>query len=410
IFVLGGSTVQGRPWSIPTSFTTFLQQALSAADPERSWEVVNCGGISYASYRLVPIMTECLSYEPDLFIVCTGHNEFLEDVTYADHKETSGVVPQATEWLQHLRSFRAVRQLIHSGPTTSVDRPVLPAEVDALLDHQGGLEMFRRDDGHAQDVVRHFRSNLLRMTGLARQHHIPLLMLQPPSSLVDCPPFKSQLSVTDPALVSRVRDSVHAASEPGRTPAESIQLLQSATQVDERFAFAWYQLGHALIADRRFHEAVDAFVRARDEDICPLRMTSPLEQTMHSVVEETGTPFVNLHEFLAGHCANGLVGDQVLCDHIHPSFRSHHDMALLICEWMMDSGLVKTPPDADAWQRTCRRQFEAHLTSLDNLYFLRGQRALEDLKGWAAGRAEGPPVMKNRKQDREPPDINSEGL
>ena len=44
----------------------------------RPWQVVNCGGVSYASYRLTPILEEVLTYQPDLMIVCTGHNEFLE--------------------------------------------------------------------------------------------------------------------------------------------------------------------------------------------------------------------------------------------------------------------------------------------------------------------------------------------
>src|SRR5215471_11729212 len=54
IFVLGGSTVQGRPWSIESSFTTWLELHLNAADPSRHYEVVNCGGVSYATYRLIP--------------------------------------------------------------------------------------------------------------------------------------------------------------------------------------------------------------------------------------------------------------------------------------------------------------------------------------------------------------------
>ncbi|MHB8898104.1 MAG: hypothetical protein ACYC6Y_05105, partial [Thermoguttaceae bacterium] len=81
IFCLGGSTVQGSPFTIETSFTTFLELSLQAAEPERKWQVVNCGGISYASYRLVPILQEVLRYQPDLVILYTGQNEFLEDRT-----------------------------------------------------------------------------------------------------------------------------------------------------------------------------------------------------------------------------------------------------------------------------------------------------------------------------------------
>ena len=82
IFCLGGSTVQGRPYAIETSFTTWLELSLQAAAPDRQWEVVNCGGVSYASYRLAPILSEILNYQPDLIIVYTGHNEFLEERTY----------------------------------------------------------------------------------------------------------------------------------------------------------------------------------------------------------------------------------------------------------------------------------------------------------------------------------------
>src|SRR5581483_7503544 len=56
IFVLGGSTVQGRPWAIESSFTTWLELNLNAGDAARRYEVVNCGGVSYATYRLVLIL------------------------------------------------------------------------------------------------------------------------------------------------------------------------------------------------------------------------------------------------------------------------------------------------------------------------------------------------------------------
>ena len=84
IFCLGGSTVQGRPYANETSFTTWLELSLQAADPRRQWQVVNCGGVSYASYRLLPIMKETLQYEPDLYIIYTGQNEFLEERTYGE--------------------------------------------------------------------------------------------------------------------------------------------------------------------------------------------------------------------------------------------------------------------------------------------------------------------------------------
>ena len=78
IFCVGGSTTYGRPYDDRTSFCGWLRLFLPAVDPSRRWEVINAGGISYASYRVARLMEELADYEPDLFIVYSGHNEFLE--------------------------------------------------------------------------------------------------------------------------------------------------------------------------------------------------------------------------------------------------------------------------------------------------------------------------------------------
>ena len=55
--------------------------------------MINCGGVSYASYRLGPILDEVLGYEPDLIMLYTGHNEFLEARTYPRLIEPAGPAP-----------------------------------------------------------------------------------------------------------------------------------------------------------------------------------------------------------------------------------------------------------------------------------------------------------------------------
>ena len=117
IFCLGGSTVQGSPFAIETAFSTWLELSLQAAEPKRQWDVVNCGGVSYASYRLVPILEEVLGYEPDLIILYTGHNEFLED------------------------------------------RPELESEVDAMLEYRGGLEQYHHHrDGLTPEELKRWKA------------------------------------------------------------------------------------------------------------------------------------------------------------------------------------------------------------------------------------------------------------
>jgi len=79
VFCFGGSTTAGRPYSSTTAFPNWLKLNLQKIDPTKSFEVINVGGISYASYRIINLIEEMINYQPDLFVVYTGHNEFLED-------------------------------------------------------------------------------------------------------------------------------------------------------------------------------------------------------------------------------------------------------------------------------------------------------------------------------------------
>src|SRR5712691_1764039 len=64
IFCMGESTTFGSPYTDVVSFPGWLRELLPAADPERKWEVINAGGISYASYRVALLMEELGRYDP----------------------------------------------------------------------------------------------------------------------------------------------------------------------------------------------------------------------------------------------------------------------------------------------------------------------------------------------------------
>lgn len=391
IFLLGGSTVQGRPFSIPTSFGTFLKIALKHADPDTEWQVINCGGISYASYRLLPIIRECINYQPDLFIVCTGHNEFLECVTYGEVISASLTLRLAHSWLNASHSIRLVRSMVQPNengtPGDAAPANILPEEVDAMLDHQGGLEIYTRHALGKDNIASQFGLNLQQMADLCRTHDVPLVFVSPASNLGDCPPFKSQFSDTiDTETKRHLTEQLQQAAERQKDDLpRSIQLLKTITEQDPAFAFSWYQLGRSLRMANRTEDAKAAFVRARDEDVCPLRMTSALEKELLRVAIENDVPFVSLQHVMEHRCRDGIVDSSVLVDHVHPSFRSNQQIALELIKQL-------TLNTRQEWLAAAEADFDTHLQSLDDFYFLSGQRTLQSLQAWAAGRGDGPPL------------------
>ncbi|MHC4876636.1 MAG: tetratricopeptide repeat protein [Planctomycetota bacterium] len=392
IFCLGGSTVQGRPFSIPTSFTTWLEIALNAVDDESEWDVINCGGISYASYRLVPLLQECLRYEPDLFVVCTGHNEFLEDRTYSVIRDQLPVIGTPHRWLSPMRSYHVYRNLLLN--LTSDHHPgepqnVLKSDVDAFLDYHNGLAAYHRDRGWQRGVVRHFGVNLQRLITIAGHHDIPLLFVLPPSNLADQPPFKSQHrdDLTPDELARFDELMAEAQSLMRRDSAAALRKLQQARGIDPEFAELRYHLGRLHEVRREFDAARRELTAARDEDICPLRMISPLEEVMRNVADETDIPLLNAHALLERQSRNGILGGGQLVDHVHPSIEKHQTIALALLEQLAEHRHVVLPAD---WKVRVEPAFADHFESLTDFYFADGQRRLDGLRYWTRGEADGP--------------------
>ncbi len=410
IFVFGGSTVQGNPFSIETSFPTYMQIALEKADSSRQWKVVNCGGVSYASYRLLPVMRECLNYQPDFFVFCGGHNQFLEHISFEEVRESAAIAGPALSILNQLRSFRILQRLLKdsatpnhvsgTAPAAGGRSATLPLEVTTLLDQHNGLAKYHRDDKLAKLIARSFTADLLSMSTLSRDHHVPLLLILPPSNLSDCPPFKSEFSasttIADQAEITSLLKQSGKLSDSDLPRA--IMLLQAASGKDPRYALTWYELGKLQLAALDFTAAEAAFRRARDEDICPLRITTPLESAMRNTAFEESVPLIDAHELLSKRCRNGIAGNAILVDHVHPSFRGHEDIAISITAWMLSVDMASETNVT--WKEDAVQECRDRLSALDDLYFLRGQRALRSLRLWAAGRAYETPITPPDVADR----------
>ena len=346
-------------------------------------------------------MRECLEYQPDLYVFCGGHNQFLEHISFENVRESAAVTGPALLVLNRLRSFRILQRTLKgaghqaddSVQEVSVSRATLPAEVSTILDQQDGLTKYHRDDKLASQIAASFAGDLRSMSRLCREHRLPLLFVLPPSNLCDCPPFKSEFS---DATSVEVRSDIISELKQARQLAASnlsqaISVLQRTADKDERYALTWYELGQLQLAAKDFSAAAISFRRAKDEDICPLRITAPLEAGMRDVASMESVPLLDADELLARRCANGIVGDGVLVDHVHPSFRGHEDIALSIADWMISSGLATE--SNTAWKEDSIEECRDRLSALDDLYFLRGQRALRSLRLWAAGRAIETPLV-----------------
>lgn len=405
IVCIGDSTVQGNPWTTETSFTTWLEISLNAADPSRDWNVINCGGVSYASYRMVPILEEVLRYQPDLVLVHCSHNEFLEDRTYIDLKRTPRWLWRLQEQTSRLRLYNVLRSALRSGGQGSrrvdgVDgsRPshrrggslalpeqTLPSEVEALLDYRGGLEVYHQDAAWQRGVVAHYEFNLRRMTSIARQAGVPLILMNPACNLRDSPPFKAEhrAGLTDSERQIWDDRWLQARAYYTDQPSEALRLLREALAIDDQHAGLRYDLAKVYDSLSQFAAARTEYVRAKELDVCPLRILEPMNDVVRQVGLDTGTPVVDVRVLFDRLSRNGIPGNDWFADHVHPTIAGYQRVADEIADELVRRRLVH--PQSD-WLEQKQQRFAEHLKSLPPNYFLEGQRRLRSLMLWANGR------------------------
>lgn len=391
IFVLGGSTVQGRPWSIESSFTTWLELHLNAADSSRRYEVVNCGGVSYASYRLAPILQEVLKYQPDLVIFCEGHNEFLEDRSYAPIRAQPTAVSFAIRQVSRLHTYNFLRENVLRA-SAARERPptVLGPEVDARLDWKGGMAEYHRDLKWQADVIAHFESSLHRIVGIASDARVPLILVSPVSNL-EYAPFKSEHRSNLTAAENDEFDELM--QQAGELYSVDLplaaDLLRRAIAIDNEFAQVHFELGNCLLEQGLVNEAREEWIKAKDLDICPLRMLESMKQIIHEVAKTTQTPLVDADAIISAKSRSGFPDRRWLVDHVHPSMSGHQLIADALAEKMEELKLVQRQPD---WRDAREKAYREHLAGLDHVYFQRGKDRLRSEQGWAHGLA--PAVRK----------------
>jgi lysophospholipase L1-like esterase len=393
-FVLGGSTVQGHPFAIDTAFSRWLEISLTAADPERTWRIVNCGGVSYATYRIVPILQEVLQYEPDLIVFCEGHNEFLEARTFAHVAGRGALLNSALAGAEQLRTFTLLREGYlrmrrNSADTAEVRRTILPTEVEALLDYRGGLEEYHRDDAWRQGVIEQFRYNLGRIVELCREHGVPLILVSPVSKLRDSPPFKSEHgAVLSSSQIERWEQLIANGHRHLRRehydPYQSLDCFQEACKLDPDHAGGFYNLAQCRDLLGQYAAAKAAYIQAKDLDVCPLRMLEPMREAMAALARQEGVPIIDAQSVIEARSNNGIAGGDWLVDHVHPKIEGHQLLADELANVLVTQGVVTPGND---WRQLRTSRYREHFESLNAHYFHQGMQRLKGLEDWAAGRA-----------------------
>ncbi len=405
IFCMGGSTTYGHPYWDETSFAGWLREYLPQADATHSWEVINAGGISYGSYRVAALMEELAQYQPDLFIIYSAHNEFLERHTYSNLFDRPAAAHNLTALLSRSRIWTVADNLVRSPSASKTKSPLpnsLPAEVDEQLNHTPGPIDYHRDAQWHDTVITQYAVNLQRMIDIARRCRAEIVFVHPAANEKDCAPFKSELSTAD----SKLAESVHSHLDAAKRAFEQSQYStaadesRQATEIDPAYAHAHYWLGRAWLANGQSAEAKSEFQRALDEDVCPLRAITPLQERLRQVALKNSVPVVDfqsrLREVARAQTGAPILGNEYFLDHVHPTIEVNRQLSLWVMEELMRTSWLPTQSLTDpAIQRAFDEIRERVLASIDIEDEIFAIRNLAKVYHWAGKFEEAVPLARD---------------
>jgi lysophospholipase L1-like esterase len=387
IFCIGGSTTQGEPYQHQTAFPTWLQINLQLADPATDWEVVNCGGLSYASYRMLPIVHEVLTYEPDLIVLECGHNEFLEERELERWRHVPNYVWRGVSWLNSFHTVRFVSHLVRTeSPTTAKPSTVLEKEVDALLDHKGGLEHYQRGGLDRESVMKSMIWNLQAMLDACQKKGVPTVLVVPGADRWRTPPFKYEF---DPSAPPERREQAEelwkrlSNSEPKDD--EIATLLEELLTLDPDHAAANYWLGQIRGQRGEYAESEKLLQKALDIDVCPLRATTSIQNAIRGLARQMQSWLLDVDSMFMKPEKAGWEAADWFVDHVHPTILGHQRIGEQLAD-ILDSHLWFDSKESD-WRESRESTYRVHMAKLGGEYYIRGKQRLEGLMLWAHGRA-----------------------
>jgi len=345
--VLGGSSTYGFPYGDTISHPRFLAHRLRAAMPGVEIEVANLGAMSYGSARISRLLGWVLRLEPDLVVLDTGHNEFVERAAYERALRRGG------EW-SSLRTAMARSRLY--GLLAAGVRGLEGARGGAgSFDEPFGLEVARDENRifsleDKERVARAFEARLRDIVARCRAHGVRVAVLTQGSNLRDWRP--EYLAFAYPLPPERERDFLaHAARglqllEAGSAD-EALGELDGALSIDDRHAFTVFERATALALLGRDEQALGAFQRARDLDPVPIRALGAINDAIRRVARESGAALIDAESALEGDAPGGIAGHEQFVDYCHPTDRGHRVIADAIVRAIVaDALLPAIPPDA----------------------------------------------------------------
>ncbi|MCF8241992.1 MAG: tetratricopeptide repeat protein [Melioribacteraceae bacterium] len=303
VFVLGGSSAAGYPFMPLGSFSRYLEQRLQLVYPDKKVEVVNISLTAVNSYTVKDFFNGIIDHDPDVVLIYAGHNEFYGalGVGSLESLGTSRMMVNLVLSLNDYKLTQFLRDIIQGTMSLFADEK---QQSGTLMSRMADDQSIPLDSEKFNLGIEQFRGNISDVLELAEEKNIKIVLSTLPSNLKDQAPF-----------ISKEENN-----------------LPSAADI--------FKKAQTELAAGNCEEANKLFRYAKDLDMLRFRSPEKINTAIRELGEQFNIPVVDADSYLNEQSDCGIIGNNLMTDHLHPTLRGYQLIGKLFYETLYSANLL----------------------------------------------------------------------
>ncbi len=307
IFVMGESSAQGFPFSPNGTFSRYIRDRLDLIYSDEYIEVINLGITATNSYTIRDLIPGVIEQKPDLILIYTGHNEYYGafGVGSTENIGNSRKLVNFLIWLNKFKSVELIRNVVAAVMT------LFSSDTEQETHHGGTLmarivkEQLIPFNSESYNIgIEQLEGNFEDILQMTKDAGVPVVIGTLVSNLKDQKPFISVGSDSNENA-----DTVY---------------LQARHQL---------RLGN-------MHSADSLFRFVKDLDALRFRAPEEINEIIKRLAEKFNYSLINADSIFNANSPDGIVGNNLIVDHLHPSLSGYLLMGKIYFEAMERNGFL----------------------------------------------------------------------
>jgi hypothetical protein len=304
IITLGASSGAGYPYQNSGSFTKYIRKAFQYELPTKKIEVANISMAAINSFTILDLLPGVLGKKPDLILIYLGHNEYYGALGVGSSQSigNSRFITNLILDLKEIKLYQLIESIIVYIQSAFMNEN--NSSEGTLMSKIADEKLIEFNSEIFNNGVNQFEGNLRDILSLCKDNSVPVILGTLISNLKDLKPFNS-IEVEGNESAKYIYDSARDKYKGGS-----------------------------------FTEADSLFRLAKDLDGLRFRAPEKFNMIIKSLSHEFNFNLVDLDSIINSKSKNGIVGDELTVDHLHPNLEGYQIIGKSFFDKILEENFV----------------------------------------------------------------------